>query len=412
MVSRKINKPATEHLYEGLDVGHRYYRWPYLSRTFLECPNPAQLVKSLTCHVYDDNLDPYPQMDFIGRAMKKVVEICDPPQVVGYLASNLVNGEHTGFCGLMLTLLPSLQSLDFRVYSNYGQRISDEPLQGIYGIEIADYCERDMSLRSILNNVCTLAIPACHLKLLHFFLLPRLKTLQLDLTYDGGTGNPTPHFAAAASEILSRTRIKELLLDIEWSELETANTKTWTRCILNAMQGAEGSDSSRHNIDKYVLRLTDRRDHDRGSVMSFDRLVSSLELQPLINHLRVELRSPPRIENRIPMFLTPLGMMTGLSHCSRLRKLEAIQEFLKIELRCFRGHGRLASWFVKRHDKVFEELHKKDVAVSIIDCDRRPFESNNDYTLCNLHEFYACCEDEAGIIRLFSQEEEDERQGL
>lgn len=280
-VSRRNQGPATEELYKDIKVdGYFYSRFSYLTRTLLECPELANLVVNLTFHVDCEFEDRYAPMDRIGQAIIEVVKMGVPAQVVGHVASNLKEGKKTGFGAILFALLPSLQTLNIEVVDTYHEGYVNYALvEVLYGISSTDYREPGMHiLRSTLNNIRTLVIPIPHYELLRFFLLPQLKALHLNLIDNYDINYPSSHNAATISEVVSRTGIRELTLDSDWSEIQIANTNTWTECIFNALQKSGELELARASIDKFVFRLSDGINYDGSSAMSFNKLVSSMEL--------------------------------------------------------------------------------------------------------------------------------------
>ena len=383
------------------------------------------------CAAEEDKIQDEPKL--VGSCAAQIMQMAVPVEVAGHLTSNLARGQRSAFTAIILHLLPKLERLSIRVTDPInGSRFSfrNDLLRVLYGIRHDLFTRTDLcGLRGGLQHLTHLCIPFTHFNLLRFFYLPNLRALKLDLMRNGIRDLGSGWLNHVTTPIASKNGIEDLTIQSNCCELEPSSVHFVTPHIIRCLHIDGSLNGRRHTLKHVDFRLTFGGGYYCGARRYFQTLVSHLAAASTeIESLRIDIRLVYCDWETLARYLSSMRPVTTLSGFGNLRNLEVPQEFLidrkfrsrphpggdlrhllpsKIEsltiicpdgmaivwlhklslvlnhfnalldlaLECVSGHGRLASWFHKRRDPVFDTFRDRGICVRIYDAKagfRRP----------------------------------------
>ena len=202
LVSHKLGTVAIEILYDNVTAS-RYSRPLFvLARTLLERPDLRVFVTKFSGRLILSNYEfDLPKgeatidLELIGRFAQHLDRYFDlgwTREIMHHIMDNMKDGSTAGCAALILTLLPNIHTLDFRLKAHSdNDDVYDRPVDALFGWDGARYTAPNQlpQLSRSPNGLRPLQVPIKNLALGAFFELAGLRTLEIDFMDKWGEGS-------------------------------------------------------------------------------------------------------------------------------------------------------------------------------------------------------------------------------
>jgi hypothetical protein len=435
--SRKINGAATECLYSKVDSLHSCHQLQLLVRTLHERPNLAQKVKRMYLFVGTHNssspwADGINENKLIATSLSHLADKHIPLQALGHLASGISKRYATALTSLLFLMLPKLEiprftddSMDRTVSHLVRLFYGAEPEALDNAMKVEGF--EDTGLRKSLDSVQNLTIGVQNSEILTFFDLPCLESLSIDMTDTAGRNLNDHELQTMFGPLRSSQGLRSLVVRSDFTScVAHATNQPVITSLLSALTADRSQIIETQALEKFDFLLqahigTFYHSH-HNTPGSFQFLLDSLwPIASSLTHLSIGFASIASLvsEERRPS-IREFASMDRLSHFTRLRKLEVLQEAIvdagyrcephpqtdfllmlpttleelvilspdgmvvpwlrdlcavvgefpnlrNIQLKCRWDYGRPASYFLKKHSGVFDLFHDYYVSIDVYD---------------------------------------------